>query len=127
MSSEYIALPGDQILVTGSNGFIGSKVVEKLLEYGFTNLRCFIRPSGHLARLQNVLDKFEAGRVKFVTGDLLSSRGRRRKVIRRSVYEFGADHSESDGCIPRIWKAEALRECEFLCRLFELWLETRRP
>src|SRR6266581_2000747 len=72
MSSEYIALPGDQILVTGSNGFIGSKVVEKLLEYGFTNLRCFIRPSGHLARLQNVLDKFEAGRVKFVTGDLLS-------------------------------------------------------
>ncbi len=72
MSSEYIALAGDRILVTGSNGFIGSKVVEKLLEYGFTNLRCFIRPSGHLARLQNVLDKFEAGRVKFVTGDLLS-------------------------------------------------------
>src|SRR6266516_3473372 len=72
MSSEYIALAGDRILVTGSNGFIGSKVVEKLLEYGFTNLRCFIRPSGHLARLQNVLDKFEAGRVKFVAGDLLS-------------------------------------------------------
>ncbi len=72
MSSEYIALAGDRILVTGSNGFIGSKVVEKLLEYGFTNLRCFIRPSSHLARLQNVLDKFEAGRVKFVTGDLLS-------------------------------------------------------
>src|SRR6266487_6115331 len=72
MSSEYIALAGDRILVTGSNGFIGSKVVEKLLEYGFTNLRCFIRPSSHLGRLQNALSKFEAGRVKFVTGDLLS-------------------------------------------------------
>src|SRR6266513_6537805 len=72
MSSEYIALASDRILITGSNGFIGSKVVEKLLEYGFTNLRCFIRPSSHLAPLQNMLDKFEAGRVKFVTGDLLS-------------------------------------------------------
>jgi nucleoside-diphosphate-sugar epimerase len=73
MSLEYIASPGDRILVTGSNGFIGSNVVEKLLEYGFTNLRCFIRPSSHLVRLQNVLGKFDAGRnVKFVTGDLLS-------------------------------------------------------
>jgi nucleoside-diphosphate-sugar epimerase len=73
MSSEHIILASDRILVTGSNGFIGSKVVEKLLEYGFTNLRCFIRPSSHLGRLQNVLGKFEAGRnVKFVTGDLLS-------------------------------------------------------
>src|SRR6266536_1262123 len=72
MSSEYIALPGDRVLITGSNGFIGSKVVEKLLECGVANLCCFIRPSSHLARLQNVLDKFEAGRVKFVTGDLLS-------------------------------------------------------
>ena len=73
MSSEYIALAGDRILVTGSNGFIGSKVVEKLLEYGFTNLRCFIRPSSHLGRLQNALSKFDAGKnVEFVTGDLLS-------------------------------------------------------
>jgi nucleoside-diphosphate-sugar epimerase len=73
MSSEYIALAGDRILVTGSNGFIGSKVVEKLLEYGFTNLRCFIRPCSHLVRLQNVLGKFDTGRnVQFVTGDLLS-------------------------------------------------------
>jgi nucleoside-diphosphate-sugar epimerase len=73
MSSEYIALASDRILITGSNGFIGSKVVEKLLEYGFTNLRCFIRPSSHLVHLQNVLGKFDAGRnVKLVTGDLLS-------------------------------------------------------
>jgi nucleoside-diphosphate-sugar epimerase len=73
MGSEYIALAGDRILVTGSNGFIGSNVVEKLLEYGFTNLRCFVRPSSHLGGLQNVLGKFDAGRnVEFVKGDLLS-------------------------------------------------------
>src|SRR4029077_18286325 len=57
MSSDYIASPGDRILVTGSNGFIGSKVVEKLLEYGFANLRCFVRPSSHLPRLKEVLDR----------------------------------------------------------------------
>jgi nucleoside-diphosphate-sugar epimerase len=73
MSSEYIALAGDRILVTGSNGFIGSKVVEKLLECGFANLRCFIRPSSRLDRLQKALSQFDAGRnVEFVAGDLLS-------------------------------------------------------
>ncbi|HEX9272043.1 MAG TPA: NAD-dependent epimerase/dehydratase family protein, partial [Candidatus Binatia bacterium] len=73
MSSEYMALAGDRILVTGSNGFIGSKVVEKLLECGVANLRCFVRPSSHLGRLQDVLGKFDAGKnVELVTGDLLS-------------------------------------------------------
>jgi len=68
-----MALAGDRILVTGSNGFIGSKVVEKLLECGVANLRCFVRPSSHLVRLQDVLGKFDAGKnVKLVTGDLLS-------------------------------------------------------
>jgi thioester reductase-like protein len=49
MSLEGIASPGDCILVTGSSGFIGSKVVEILLEYGFVNLRCFVRSSNRLA------------------------------------------------------------------------------
>jgi nucleoside-diphosphate-sugar epimerase len=73
MSSEYIASPGDRILVTGSNGFIGSKVVETLLEYGFANLRCFVRSSSRLPRLKEVLDRLPAGRnVELVVGDLLS-------------------------------------------------------
>src|SRR5205809_2312598 len=73
MSSEYIASPGDRILVTGSNGFIGSKVVEKLLEYGFANLRCFIRPSSRVDHLEKALSRLDAGRnVELVTGDLLS-------------------------------------------------------
>ena len=73
MSSEYIASPDDRILITGSNGFIGSKVVEKLVEYGFANLRCFVRPSSRLPRLKEVLDRLPAGRnVELVIGDLLS-------------------------------------------------------
>src|SRR5215469_16571714 len=71
MSSEYIALAGDRILVTGSNGFIGAKVVESLLEYGFSNLRCFVRPASGLERLHRVLKTFPEGkRVEFVCGDL---------------------------------------------------------
>src|SRR5881227_2273540 len=73
MNSEYIALHDDRILVTGSNGFIGSKVVEKLLEYGFTTVRCLVRPSSNLDRLKRLLGEVHADRnVEFFTGDLLS-------------------------------------------------------
>src|SRR4029077_8636792 len=63
----------DRILVTGSNGFIGTSVVEKLLEYGFANLRCFVRPSSYIDGLKKVFAKFDTGRnIELVTGDLLS-------------------------------------------------------
>jgi nucleoside-diphosphate-sugar epimerase len=71
--SEYIIRNSDRILVTGSNGFIGAKVVELLLEYGFTNVRCFVRPSSRLGRLQNVLCRCDPRkRTELVAGDLLS-------------------------------------------------------
>jgi nucleoside-diphosphate-sugar epimerase len=41
VNSDCIASADDQVLVTGSNGFIGAKTVEILIEYGFSNLRCF--------------------------------------------------------------------------------------
>jgi nucleoside-diphosphate-sugar epimerase len=73
MNSEYIVLHDDRILVTGSNGFIGSKVVEKLLRYGFTTVRCLVRPSSNLDRLKKLLSAGQVGRnVELVTGDLLS-------------------------------------------------------
>jgi nucleoside-diphosphate-sugar epimerase len=71
--TEYIAAPDDCILVTGSNGFIGAKVVGILLGYGFSKLRCFVRPSSQLDRLQKVLTDSDADhKVEFITGDLLS-------------------------------------------------------
>jgi nucleoside-diphosphate-sugar epimerase len=73
MIDDQIASPSDCILVTGSSGFIGSKVVEVLLEYGFANLRCFVRSSNRLSRLQNVLSQSEAAKnVELIRGDLLS-------------------------------------------------------
>jgi nucleoside-diphosphate-sugar epimerase len=73
MSPEYIAGPNGRILVTGSNGFIGTRVVQILLEYGFSNVRCFVRPSSSLARLNEAVGNSDAGdNVEFITGDLLS-------------------------------------------------------
>ena len=73
MSSEYLVSKGDGILITGSNGFIGSKVVEILLEYGFSNLRCLVRSASRVGRLESALSKFDNARnVEVVRGDLLS-------------------------------------------------------
>ncbi len=73
MNSDYIASVDDLLLVTGSNGFIGAKVVEILLEYGFRNLRCFVRPSSHLARLEETIGRSNgSAKVELIAGDLLS-------------------------------------------------------
>src|SRR5260370_11674017 len=73
MNLPHIASQDDPILVTGSNGFIGAKVVETLFEYGFSKLRCFVRPSRRLERLENVLRRFDAVKnVELISGDLAS-------------------------------------------------------
>src|SRR5437870_9467392 len=73
MNSESIISTLDPILITGSNGFVGTKVIQNLLGCGFSNLRCFVRPFSRLDRLQEVLDRHEAGKnVELFVGDLLS-------------------------------------------------------
>lgn len=62
----------DLILVTGATGFIGSKVVETLLDLGFRNLRCFVRPSSEVARVEALSREREEARVVVVNGNLLS-------------------------------------------------------
>jgi nucleoside-diphosphate-sugar epimerase len=62
----------DPILVTGSNGFIGSRVVETLLRSGYSNLRCLVRPSSNLTRLDAILRDFRNARVEVIQGNLLS-------------------------------------------------------
>jgi len=62
----------DPILVTGANGFIGSRVVAALLRSGFTNLRCFVRPSSNLSGLNANLETAPELRVAVIQGNLLS-------------------------------------------------------
>jgi nucleoside-diphosphate-sugar epimerase len=86
MNSELIISPGDRILVTGSNGFIGTRVVERLLENGFFNLACFVRPSSKLEKLKAILaGHAEASGVEIITGDLLSPDDCRMAVEGASV------------------------------------------
>jgi nucleoside-diphosphate-sugar epimerase len=67
------SLSSRPVLVTGASGFIGSKVVETLLKSGFEKIRCFVRPSSRLAKLEDMLKKFRWGeRVELIQGDLLS-------------------------------------------------------
>jgi nucleoside-diphosphate-sugar epimerase len=72
-NSTYVVASSDRLLITGANGFIGVRVVDTLLEYGFTDLFCFVRPSSRLGRLQEVLARHQAGKsVTLIQGDLLS-------------------------------------------------------
>lgn len=65
--------PNDPILVTGASGFIGVKVVESLLEYGFTRVRCLVRPTSDLTRLHQITTRLGAQSLtEIFTGDLLS-------------------------------------------------------
>ena len=97
MNADYIASPKDRILVTGSNGFIGSKVVKQLLEYGFTNLRCFVRPSSRLDGLKEVVGQFPAGEgVELISGDLVSRNDCRKAAEGVSViYHLAAGFDKS--------------------------------
>lgn len=73
MIPDSIVSLDSPVLVTGSSGFIGAKVVEILLEYGFTDIRCFVRPSSSLTRLRAALERAPDGKdAKIITGDLLA-------------------------------------------------------
>ncbi len=97
MSDPYIVDVSERILITGASGFIGVRVVETLLRYGFTNLCCFVRPSSRLQRLKATIAEIREGDgVEFVAGDLLSSDDCRRAVEGVSViYHLAAGMEKS--------------------------------
>jgi nucleoside-diphosphate-sugar epimerase len=71
---EWLVSVHEPVLVTGSNGFIGSKTVKTLLDYGFQRVRCFVRPSTNLRRFKDVIYAHPRGRTatELVEGNLLS-------------------------------------------------------
>ena len=68
----YIVAPDDRILVTGANGFVGSRVVGTLLSYGFKNVRCVVRPTSSSRGLESMAAEFSGTNLEIVRGNLLS-------------------------------------------------------
>jgi nucleoside-diphosphate-sugar epimerase len=96
-TQPYIISPDDRILITGSNGFIGVRLVRALLEYGFENLRCFVRASSSLDRLNKAIANYgRSERVEIFSGDLLSSADCERATSGVSVvYHLAAGFDKS--------------------------------
>jgi nucleoside-diphosphate-sugar epimerase len=69
---DFIISPDDRILVTGAAGFIGHRLVRKLLEYGFRNLRCFNRSSRDPEHVESLRHCGDGARVEFMYGNLLN-------------------------------------------------------
>lgn len=70
MQNNWIISKDDLVLITGANGFVGSKVVEILLEYGFSRLRCLARSGKNLAHLHGLAAA--NANVEILQGNLLS-------------------------------------------------------
>jgi nucleoside-diphosphate-sugar epimerase len=69
----YIADPDDLILVTGAAGFIGSRLINSLLDLGFRNIRCFARPYGKGGRIEALRASERPGTtIELFEGNLLS-------------------------------------------------------
>ncbi|MGD0275161.1 MAG: NAD(P)-dependent oxidoreductase [Syntrophales bacterium] len=92
-------MPDETVLITGANGFIGSKVVEILLDYGFTKLRCLVRSNRNLSNLHQ-LAATSKGQIEFLQGNLLSREYCLRAVKEVSViYHLAAGTEKSfPGC-----------------------------
>jgi nucleoside-diphosphate-sugar epimerase len=62
----------DVVLVTGANGFIGTRLVENLLARGYRRVRCFVRPTSRRTALEQVCSRLHNGQVEIMQGNLLN-------------------------------------------------------
>ena len=73
MPGDFIINQNETILVTGASGFIGSYVVETLLNKGFNAVRCLIRETSDSTRLSKIISENNAeNRIEVIKGNLLS-------------------------------------------------------
>ena len=95
VDNDIVINYSDSILITGSNGFIGSRVVKILLECGFTNLKCFVRASSNLVELNRIIAAYPKASIKVVKGNVQSRDDWKKRSVGVSViYHLAAGRGE---------------------------------
>lgn len=95
MHHRPIAALDDPILVTGATGFIGSRVVEQLLDRGFRHVRCLARRRGPLPATIEAAARRNGAQVDILEGNLLSREDCRAAVAGAQViYHLAAARGE---------------------------------
>ncbi|MGC9158932.1 MAG: NAD-dependent epimerase/dehydratase family protein [Terracidiphilus sp.] len=61
-----------KVLVTGAGGFLGARVVERLLVHGYTDIRCFLRDRGKTDKLSALAGSYPEARLELCFGNLRS-------------------------------------------------------
>lgn len=131
---DFIIDNNDPILITGSNGFIGSRVVKILSEYGFRNLRCLVRPSSNLRTLNDIVKRYDKSMIEIIKGNLLSIDDCERitkdikvifhlaagvrKIIPGMFFEFSRYNKKSTRCYSEKESLKTIFECQFFRSLF---------
>jgi nucleoside-diphosphate-sugar epimerase len=99
-ASDWVICADDPVLVTGANGFIGTRVVSTLLNYGFKRVQCLVRSSRNISTLQAALAGSSGADVRVVQGNLLSREDCKAAISGASVvYHLAAGTEKSfPGC-----------------------------
>lgn len=63
------------VLVTGSNGFLGAALVERLIHHKVNGIRCFVREGSDRSRLELLKQRYPEAGIEYHVGTLASREG----------------------------------------------------
>jgi nucleoside-diphosphate-sugar epimerase len=73
LGNSFVIGPEERILITGATGFIGTRVLENLLDRGFRNIVCLVRPARDASRIEAIARRQSPGAsIEVLRGNLLS-------------------------------------------------------